>query len=188
MVWQSCLQRQKKGQHQSCCNRASPTHGGATQRNGFATPVQDASNATTRVSRFERCIVQLSLDDSAELRSLQVAFAKARAQTQKTVVRFELELQEGLQRLEELRAAVEPADFVAEVNQLRAAVQELTLEQAFYQQGKVWCRGDQAVLLQRPQIVEMFKDSGWANLEEFEWVKFRTQDKPTKRLVQVAKV
>ena len=59
------------------------------------------------------------------------------------MVRFEAEFQDGLRRLEELKAAVAgplvaegpvevpptiPADFVAEVNQLRASVQELTRE------------------------------------------------------------
>ena len=59
------------------------------------------------------------------------------------MVRIETELQDGLQRLEELRAAAVPpltnlgtedppptmpADLAAEVNQLRAAVQALTRE------------------------------------------------------------
>ena len=38
-------------------------------------------NATSRVSRLERCIAQLSPDDSTELRALQAALEKARAQT-----------------------------------------------------------------------------------------------------------
>ena len=141
------------------------------------TPAEVASNANSRVSRLERCIAQLSPDDGAELRSLQAALAKARAQSvlphpaqqvedcqqycarakrrleraqeaakvaQEAVGRFEVELQEGLRRLEELRVAAAPppvpqgtaeevpptipAEFVAEVNQLRGAVQELTRE------------------------------------------------------------
>ena len=60
---------------------------------------------------------------------------------QEAVVRFEAELQEGLQRLEELKAAVIvptipvnvvpstlPSDHAAEVNLLRTTVEELTRE------------------------------------------------------------
>ena len=61
---------------------------------------------------------------------------------QEAVVRFEAELQEGLQRLEELKAAAIvptippvnvvpstlPSDHAAEVNLLRATVEELTRE------------------------------------------------------------
>ena len=90
------------------------------------------------MSRLERCIAQLSPDDSTELRALQAALEKARAQTvlphpanqvedcqqycsrakrrlekaqeaakiaQEAVVRFEAEFQDGLRRLEELKAA-----------------------------------------------------------------------------------
>ena len=140
------------------------------------TPAQVASEASTKVSRLERCIALLSPDDTAELKSLQAALARARAQTvlphpakqvedceeyctrakrrlekaretakaaQEAAARFEQELQEGLQRLEDLRAAAAPlpvnpgtvdppptlpADMVAEVSQLRAAVQALTRE------------------------------------------------------------
>ena len=128
-----------------------------------------------RVARLERCIAQLGPSDTAELKSLQAALAKARAQTilphpaqqvedcqgyctratrrlekaraavvaaQEAVVRFEAELQEGLRRLEELKAAVSvptsppvnvvpstlPSDHTAEVNLLRATVEELTRE------------------------------------------------------------
>ena len=45
------------------------------------TPVEVASNANSKVSRLERCIAQLSQDDGAELRFLQVSLAKARAQS-----------------------------------------------------------------------------------------------------------
>ena len=77
-------------------------------------PAEFASNETWSVSRLERCIAQLSLDDSAELRSLQAADcqqycsrAKRRSEkaqeaakaAQEAVVRFEVELQEGLRRL-----------------------------------------------------------------------------------------
>ena len=80
---------------------------------------------------------------------LQKALEAAKA-AQEAVVRFEVELQEGLRRLEELRAAAVPppvargpaefpptipADFVAEVNQLRAAVQELTRERDSFRAG-----------------------------------------------------
>ena len=153
----------------------NPPQGPVTRRNSAEsvrprlTPAQVASEASTKVAL-------LSPDDTAELKSLQVALAKARAQTvlphpakqvedceeyctgakrrlekareaakaaQEAVARFEQELQEGLQRLEELRVAAAPlhvnpgtvdppptlpADIVAEVNQLRAAVQALTRE------------------------------------------------------------
>ena len=157
--------------------QSAPQQRSAAEARPRLTPAQVASNATSRVSRLERCIAQLSPDDSTELRALQAALEKARAQTvlphpakqvedcqqycsrakrrlekaqeaakiaQEAVVRFEAEFQDGLRRLEELKAeaavpplvaqgAAEvpptiPADFVAEVNQLRAAVQDLTRE------------------------------------------------------------
>ena len=43
-------------------------------------PTQVSSDASMRVSRLERCIAQLGPSDTAELKSLQVALTKARAQ------------------------------------------------------------------------------------------------------------
>ena len=158
--------------------RKSPDVLAANKQGGASSvrvnPTQVASDASLKVAPIERCMAFLGPEDTAELRILQAALDKARAQTvlphpakqaevcqayctraarrlekaraavvaaQEAVARFEAELQEGLQRLEDLKAAtvptcrppVDPASTVSgdqaeEVCLLRAAVMELTRE------------------------------------------------------------